>query len=302
MRRLPRRDALAALSSLILAGCGREQAAVGKPQSPLVMVLSPAHGKQPEHVKALQDFVAKHSGLAFEVRVAKDGEDALRRVGSPNTDAGLLTLFEYLFAHKLYGVDPALQVVRRGGARTHQGEILVRADSKHRSLADLDGARIAYVDRYSTTGFLLAAKKLADEKVRVEHVFSGGHAQSLAELRAGRVAAAAVYVGAAKDDPALLSLSKTEPIPNEPVFFRADLEPDRRRRVTEALLAFGASDPGRAALAEMADVSGFAPISSAEYDAAFALVQAAGKSVHDLVPRGWLVANERERSPADLAP
>jgi phosphonate transport system substrate-binding protein len=302
MLRLPRRDALVALSSLMLGACGREQSAVGKPQSPLVMVLSPAHGRKPERVKALRDFVADHSGLAFEARVAKDGEDALRRVGSPNTDLGLLTLFEYLFAHQQFGVQAALQVVRHGGARTYQGEILVRADSKQRTLSDLDGAKIAYVDRYSTTGFLLAAKKLADAKLRVEPVFTGSHAQALTALREGRVAAAAVYVGAANDDPAFLSVSKTEPIPNEPVFFRAKLDADRRRRVTEALIAFGASEPGRATLAEMADISGFVPVTSADYDAAFALVQAAGKSVRDLVPRGWVVANERDRSPADLAP
>jgi phosphonate transport system substrate-binding protein len=302
MLRLPRRDALAALSSVLLGACGREQHALGKPQSPLVMVLSPAHGKRPERVKALGDFVAQHSGLAFEVQVAKDGEDALRRVGSPNTDVGLLTLFEYLFAHKQYGVDAALQVIRRDGARTHQGEILVRADSKYRTLSDLSGAKFAYVDRYSTTGFLLAAKSLSDAGVKVEPVFSGSHPRALAELRAGRVAAAAVYVGAADDDPALLSVAKTDHVPNEPVFFRADLDRDHRRRVTEALLGFAASDPGRAALAEMADISGFAPVARAEYEAAFALIQAAGKSVRDLVPRGWLVANERERTPADLAP
>jgi phosphonate transport system substrate-binding protein len=303
MIRIARREAIAALSALfVLPACRREEASVGKQESPLVMVLSAAHGKQPERVKALKDFVAQHSGLAFDVHVAKNGEEALRMVGTPNTDAGLLTLFEYLFAHKQYGVEAGLQVVRRDGARTHEGEILVRADSAERSLADLAGKKFGYVDRYSTTGFLLAAKKLADAKVRVEPVFSGSHPAALDALRSGRVAAAAVYVGAAKSDPAFVSIAKTEPIPNEPVFFRAGLDPDKRRRVSEALIAFAASDAGRAALSDMADVTGFVPITSREYDAAFAMIQAAGTSVRDLVPRGWLVANERDRSPADLAP
>jgi phosphonate transport system substrate-binding protein len=267
-----------------------------------VIVLSPAHGKHAESVHELARFLGEHAELTVEARVARDGEDALRMVGTPNTDAGLLTLFEYLFARQQFGVAPALQVVRKGDKLSYEGEILVRADSGQRKLADLAGKSIAYVDRYSTTGFLLAAKKLADEKVTVTPRFAGSHEAALAELRAGRVAAAALYAGAAKGDAALTSIATTDRVPNEPFFFRSGLDAERKRRVGAALVAFAATEPGRAALARMADITGFSPVTAAAYDAAFALIQAAGKSVEDLVPRGWLVANERARAPADLAP
>ncbi len=292
---------LAAACALAL-GCRREESALGKPETPLVLVLSPAHGKSPAAVQRLEQFLGIQSGLAVEVRVAKDAEEAVRMAGSPNTDAALLTLFEYLFARKEFGVEAGLRVVRAGGELSHQGEILVATDSALKSLADLEGKRIAYVDRYSTTGFLLPAKKLADAKVRAQTQFAGSHAEAIAALKSGRVDAAAVYVGAAKGDPKLRSITTTDRIPNEPVFFRAGLPRETRDKLTAALRAFAATDDGRATLQEMADVTGFTSVSDRDYDAAFSLVQAAGKSVKDLVPRGWLLANERELGPADLAP
>jgi phosphonate transport system substrate-binding protein len=299
---MSRRALLCLLLSALALGCRRDEGAVGSPASPFVMVISPAHAAPAERLAALERFVSEQSGLAFQVRIAKDAEEAVRMAGSPNNDAGLLPLFEYLFAQKLYGVEAGLQVVRKGGAKSYQGEVVTRAEGGPRTLAELAGKKIAYVDRYSTTGFLLAAKKLADAGVRVEPVFAGSHAAALEALRNGRVSAAAVYAGAARGDTSLASIATTETIPNEPVFFRAGLDPEKRRRVSEALIAFAQSEEGRAVLAEMADVTGFEPAGSADYAAAFALIQSAGKSVRDLVPRGWLVANERERSPQDLAP
>lgn len=292
--------AAAATTAFATTSCRRKQ--VGEKSDPFVLVLSPSHGQNPASVEKLERLLARQAGLSLELRVAPSSEDAVRMAGSPNTDAGLLTLFEYLFARRQYGVQAALRVARGHEVLSHRGEIVVPRASDVRELEGLSGKKIAYVDHYSTTGYVLAAKALADAGVKVTPVFTGSHAAALAALRSGKVSAAAVYEGATHDDPKLLVVAHTERIPNEPVFFRKSLPSALRDRVTRALERVANTPPGQAALSSIADITGFSQTTDADYDAAYAVIDAAGKSVQDLVPRGWLLANENQRRPGDLAP
>ncbi len=304
MKALPdwsrRRWLLALLAGAATVACRREQ--IGTKSDPLVLVLSPAHGAHTGKVRQLEELLSRESGLAVEIRVAPSSEAAVRMAGSVNTDAGLLTLFDYLFARRQYGVQAALRVERSGHSLKHRGEIIVTKASGIHSLADLSGKRIAYVDRYSTTGFMLAAKELKSAGVSVTPVFTGSHQAALAALRAGTVDAAATYEGAIHDDPKLSVVAHTAFLPNEPVFFRKGLSPELRAKISRALERVASQPSGQAVLSSMADITGFSPTKDADYDEAYEIISAAGKSVQDLVPRGWLLANENQRRPGDLAP
>ena len=294
---------LACLLALVVSSsCRRDEGLVGTSGAPLVMVLSPGHGTDAVRVRELERLLSRESGLTVEVRVAPNSDSAVRMAGSPNTDAALLTLFEYLFCRKLFGVSAALRVVRKGGATEHHGEILVKSDSEAKSLADLRGKKVAFVDRYSSTGYVLPSKLLLDRGVNVEPVFTGSHEAALAELRAGHAAAAATYAGAGAGSGDLRALASTPEVPNEPVFFRSRLAPDKRRQMVDALARIARSDDGKRLLAGMADVEGFVPTTDDDYAAARALITSIGQSERDLIPRGWTLSNEQERKPGDLAP
>lgn len=297
---LQRLFALFALA-IVLTDCRREEQKVGH-EAPLVMVLSPTHGADATRVKELQAMLERESGLRVELRVAPSAEAAVRMAGSPNTDAALLTVFEYLFCRQLHGVTAGLKVVRTGGAVSHHGEIVALKSRGAKSLSDLEGKRIAYVDRYSSTGYILPAKLLADAKVGATPVFAGTHQAAISELKAGRTDAAATYADAVTGDPELTVLAKTQDMPNEPVFFRASLDKDKRDKLVAALEKVARSDEGRRVLGGMANLEGFVPATDAEYIATADLVTSIGKSVKDVVPRGWTLSNEAERRPADLAP
>ncbi len=291
-----------ALAATLMLSCRRDQKSLGASGAPLVMVLSNAHGAKSAEVRELETLLRRESGLAIELRVAPSSEAAVRMAGNPNTDAALLTLFEYLFCRQLHGVSAGLRIVRKGGATMHHGEVVVAKNSGIRTLADLGGRKFAFVDRYSSTGYVLPAKELEDAGVKVERVFAGSHEAALAELRSGRVAGAATYAGASATMPDLVAIASTPDIPNEPVFFRKDLDADKRQRVTQALMRVAESNDGKRILSALADIEGFRETSDRDYDQAQALISSIGRSVKDLVPSGWIVSNETERRPEDLAP
>jgi phosphonate transport system substrate-binding protein len=285
-----------AVAGLAALGCKRQ-----KDNAPFVVVLSPGHGKNAAAVRQLESELTRQAGAAFELRTASSGDDAVRMATAAGTDGALLTIFEYLFARHIWKVEAELRVLRNGGKRAYHGDIVALRDGATKTVADLRGRTIAYVDRYSTTGFLLAAKLLKDQGVEAKPSFTGSHEAALAAVREGKAAAAATYADAVRVVPDLRSLAKTDPVSNEPLFVRADLEPARRRALTSAVLAAAATERGKQALAGIAGIEGFEPVTDQAYTQAFELVSRAGHAVQELVPRGWVLANEKARPP-ELTP
>jgi len=298
---------LAFLALLVLpvsSSCrSRPEPEVGTPASPLVLVLPQSHAKGKEtHVEALRAFLEKSSGLSVKVHVARSAVEAIQSFGSRHADVGLLPLFEYLLAHQEYEVEARLQVVRDGAKPRYQGQILVRADSPIASLADLSNKKLAYADPYSMTGFVLPAEMLAQANVRPVPVFAGGHAEALAELKAGRVDAAATFVGAVPDGleaAGLRTLAETGSVPNEPVFMRKRLDEQKRQAIADALLKFSQTEEGKAALAAIAGIRGFSATTDDAYREVPALVKTAGQRIEGLVPGGWIVWQSNR---SDVAP
>ncbi|TNF24565.1 MAG: phosphate/phosphite/phosphonate ABC transporter substrate-binding protein [Deltaproteobacteria bacterium] len=284
---------IATLLAVTLAACGaRDPAAVGVAGNPVILLLSPSHDPGTAGVAELREALSREAGMPVEVVVAPSTHAAVKRMGTPRFDAAILPLFDYLFAHQELGASASLQVLRSGGARTYRGEILVRADGPVQTLADLAGRSIAYVDPWSTSGFLFPASLLADAKVSARAVFTGSHDASLDELRAGHVDAAAVFAGASHGDLSLRAIARTDEIPNEPVVFRSDLAPATRKRLTDALLHLAKTEQGRTLLFAMAEIEGFVEVDDARFAPAHRAIQAADVQVEDLVPDGWRLRHE----------
>jgi len=288
---------------LFLFGCeNRDLDAVGETETPLVILLSPFHGADAQQLELLTNYIEAETGMSITVRVAASEEVAVSIAGTYQFDIGMLPLFDYLFCHREYRVEAGLQVLREGGARTYRGQILVQADSDITEIAQLEGKRIAYVDSFSTSGFLFPASLLINADVTPVAVFAGTHDLAVSQLREGDVDSAATYEGFAADSTDLRSIATTDEIPNEPVFFRADLAVEIRERVIEALVGFSQTDDGQHVLSHIADITGFVAVTDADYAEVEAVINTAGQTVQDLVPNGWWTYNENRLTPADYAP
>lgn len=285
---LSRRAFLAGLGLGGLGGVACRQTPRAGVDRPLVIVFGPQHA--PRDAQALRARWTGTSGLQLEVLAARTPAEAIDHIQSRRADAGLLSLFDYLYCAEVFGVEPIAQVMRAGDRVVQSGELVVQASSAVQTLEALRGKRLGYVDAYSITGFLLPAALLRDRGIAVEPVWLGSHEAVLQAVRTGAVAAGATYTGHAATQGELRVLGATGAIANEPVFVQNTLQDAARESLRKALEA---TQP--AELAGVADATGFRrPVEHAYVDA-LATVKAAGQRAEDLFPGGWPRANEHRR-------
>ncbi|OGR44443.1 MAG: hypothetical protein A2X35_06955 [Elusimicrobia bacterium GWA2_61_42] len=280
------------VAALLAAGCTlRDEKTIGTPANPLVVVLSPAH--VPSMDSGAADFIKKHleaaTAMSVEIRAAISPSDTIKKFDSGLTDAGLVTLEEYLVAREEYRVRAALQVLRGSKLGDYEGVLLTRTPGGAGSVAELSGRKVGFVGPYSLSGFTLPSIYLKNAGVEVEKEFSATHEGNLQKLLKGEVAAVATYARQASRAPGLKILAVTGKVPNEPLIVRRNLEAATRDRLIAGFLTLGDTKEGRRALAAVADITGFRAADEKVYQPVHELLLGEGKTVYDLVPDGWYI-------------
>jgi phosphonate transport system substrate-binding protein len=164
------------------------------------------------------------------------------------------------------------------GSRGSDGYLLVREDAPLSSPADLRGHTLCYVDRASTTGYLLPriwmrkAGLVPDRDVQT--VLSGNHLAAMRDLVDGKCDAAAVYSGAylsaRKEGVAvgrLRVMAITGRVPQDVVVATPDMPAAEVKRLRDALLGFEPHrDIDAGSIGEVLGITGFADFQTAEFD------------------------------------
>jgi phosphonate transport system substrate-binding protein len=277
------------LPALLLAGCSRRnEATVGTPANPLVVVLSPAHvPASPGALDEIRRRLEAASGLSVRIEAARDPAAAINAFSSGLADAGLLTLEEFLVAREEYNVKAELQALRREGLSDYEGVIITRLAGGAAAVEELSGKKVGFVGPYSVSGFTLPAIHLENAAVKAQIDFAPSHEAVLKKLLAGEVAAAATYARQVSRDRNLKVLAVTGRVPNEPLVMRKGLAADRREALKAAFMSLSSTPEGRKALAAVADITGFRHVEEGVYRPLHDLLRSEGKAVYDLVPDGW---------------
>lgn len=169
------------------------------------------------------------------------------------------------------------------GLTTYHSQILEPAESPARSLADLRGKRMAYVDPLSLTGYLWVLERIKGLQGEGESFFAatqyiGSHDRSVQAVAAGLADAAAVDSLTADSmlaqDPVLRQrlrvLERSPEFGSPPVVARASMRDSERKAITSALLALGSSPRGAAFLRDIG-IERFVPVPADHFASAGAL-------------------------------
>jgi phosphonate transport system substrate-binding protein len=251
-------------------------------QERLHLVLTPSQ-KPTDLLAAGEDFgkaLAQLTGIPFRVTVASDYAAVIEALRNRTADLAFVHPAGYVLANR----EAKAMILARNlwhGKASFTSRIYVRKEAGLKSVEDLRGKTIAFVDPASSSGYiypmlLLMQRGLVkgrDPKTFFrEVVFSGSHDASMQALLNGHVDAIASFDMAREQylkDPAqrekLAWVAETPPIPEAGIASRDGLDPAVVNRVRAALIQM--KGPAYAALLKRVyDIDGFEAAEDKDYD------------------------------------
>ncbi len=208
----------------------------------------------------LMNYLSEAMGQKVTLYIAKDYGDLRTQMENGRVDIGSFSPFAYVDAARGGKIHIIAQSIIEGSA-TYRGIIVVRKDSKLKSIAELKGKRFAFVDPKSASGYIypramLIEKGINPETFFKETIFAGSHDKVIAAVLEGRVDAGAIYDGAlgvAKRSgvsvDALLTVASSDPIPHDAIAVRIGMNEKLAQRIQLALINLDKSEAGRRVIA-----------------------------------------------------
>lgn len=193
--------------------------------------------------------LSERIGRKVEPYVSEDYGSLISAMKDHRIDFAFFTAATFVQAERDAKAKPLLK--KAWATPFYRSVLLVRAKSSIRSLEQLKGKKVAFVDRQSASGYLypMRALRAAVGEGLVETRFSGSHPASVELLKSGAVDAIAVYAhdpdssvnawtersGAPSSTARAIWTSR--PIPGDPFCVRADFYEAWPRAVHELMYA-----------------------------------------------------------------
>ena len=229
-------------------------------------------------------------GMPVRVTVASDYAAVIEALRNRTADLAFVHPGGYVLASR----EAKAVIVARNlwhGKSSFTSRIYVRRESNIKSVEELRGKTIAFVDPASSSGYiypmvLLIQKGLVknrDPKTFFKEVtFSGAHDASMRALLNGHVDAIASFDNAREQylkDPAererIVFVAETPEIPEAGICARAGLDPATFGKIRTALLQIHAPEYAEL-LRRLYEIDGFAPAEDRDYDPVRAAIELLG--------------------------
>ncbi|MBM3258838.1 MAG: phosphate/phosphite/phosphonate ABC transporter substrate-binding protein [Candidatus Sericytochromatia bacterium] len=224
-------------------------------------------------------------GMRVEPRITSDYAGVVEAMSHQQVDMAFFPPAAFVLAERKAGAKVILKSVFRGRS-AYYAAIITRQDSGIRSLKDLKGKSIAFVEPNSTSGsiyprvMLIRAGLKAERDMRVQN--AGGHDAVVLAVFHRKVDAGACFLNnpkpleAAWTRPGVLPnaadrdqiriLGISPPIPSDNIAVRRDLDPELVGRIQEFFLNLSNSDDGSGKIRKIFRVDGFQKANSRDYD------------------------------------
>lgn len=268
-----------------LTACQSKKDVLGTEKNPIKFQLVPSVDAKvlADNAEVLKQYLEKNTPYKFQITIPQSFVAVVEAFGTKRADVAAINTYGYYMAHEKYGVEARLTVIRFGLA-TYQSQFLARADSKIKTLKDLAGKKMAFVDPASTSGYLLPMKTLKDRHIEPKQtVFAMKHDSVISMIYQRQVDAGATYYspprnGHIEDARRLVKIQYpdveekikiielSEPIPNDPIVFRKDMPEEMKDVIINALLKFVATPDGQKAVDLMLGATNFKKSSDGDYD------------------------------------
>jgi len=234
--------------------------------------------QQKKRFRLLGEYLGRKIGMPVEFTILSRYGNILESFEAGGMDGAFFGSFTGALAIERLGVVPLARPVNLDGTSTYHGFLFVRKDSGIRTVKEMRGKRMAFVDRATTAGYLFPLAWLRERGVAgpdgffSEYYFTGSHDAAMIAVLDRKA-----DVGAAKHsvwdrvrrvnprvDEELLILAESQRVPSNGLCVRKDMEPDLREALRRALLDLERDPEGTRVLAEFGAIR-FIETTAADY-------------------------------------
>lgn len=206
--------------------------------------------EQMKRYKALAGYVSEKTGIQVNLTMFSHYGDIVENFRLKKMDGAFFGTFTAVLAYEKLGVEPLVRPVGLDGISTYHGHIIARKDSGIRTVADMKGKTIAFIDKANACGYIFPLAYLKEHGVGNiddyfrECYFTGSHDASIAAVLEGDVDVAvvknSVYDGLVRKNPRLeaelVILTESAEFPSSGLFLKNSLDSTVKGRLKKTLL------------------------------------------------------------------
>ncbi|MDA8104714.1 MAG: phosphate/phosphite/phosphonate ABC transporter substrate-binding protein [Nitrospiraceae bacterium] len=254
--------------------------------------------KQRERFKPLAEYLTKKTGVKVNLTILSRYGNIIERFTSEKMDGAFFGSFTGALAIQKLGVVPLARPMNLDGSTQYWGYLFVRKDSGIRSVKDMKGKKMAYVEKATTAGYVFPVAYFKDHGVKdpnkffSDHFFAGSHDAAIYAVldRKADVGAAkhSMYDRVRKADPRvdkeLVILAESAKVPSNGLCVRKGLDKNIQKKLKEALLNIDKDPEGKVVLQKFGGIK-FIETTVADYNPVFDIARKAGIDIKKYVYR-----------------
>lgn len=244
---------------------------------------------QMERYRPLAAYLSRKLGIKVKLTILSKYGDIIDRFVARKMNGAFFGGFTALLAVEKLSVEPVARPVNLDGSSSVQSLIFVRNDSGIKTVRDMKGRRMVFVDRATVSGYLFALSFLRENGVRdvdgffKEYFFTGSHDSAIYSVLDNRAdigtADSKVYQRMVEKDPSIrheLSIvARSGDFPGTILCLRRDMPEKTRESIKAILLNMEKEPEGRDVLKKLGAIK-FITAGNEDFRPIFEIARKAG--------------------------
>jgi len=286
-----------AAAATMAAAAGTQAALIGNGEE-IVWAFVPSENSQTvlDNAQQLADLVSAKTGFKIKTVVATSYAGVIEAMCNNQAQMASLNTFGYILASSRKCADVSLVSVRNGGT-TYRGQIITKADSGIKTVADLKGKTFCRPDPLSTSGWIIPSITMKANGVNpdtdLKQVLDvGGHDAVVENVYNGNCDAGSTFDDARTDltkkyadvSEKVVVIQYSAAIPNDTVSFVPSMDKAKRDAIVQAITEVAADKANADLLKKVYNWTGVQAAKDAFFDDFRQALDTAGVKVETLLP------------------
>ena len=205
---------------------------------------------QMERYRPLADYLSGKIGVKVKLTILSRYGSIVDSFVTRKMDGAFFGIFTGVLAMEKLGVEPVARPLNLDGKSTVNSYIFVKKDSGIKTVKDMRGKRIVFVDKLTATGYLFAIAFLREKGVQDidkyfgEYFFTGSHGSAVYSVLDNRAdigsAKSKVFNRMVEKDPAIKDelniIAKSDEFPDTTLCIRKDFPAEIKTKIKQVLL------------------------------------------------------------------